>query len=329
MFNAIQVDRDASGKTSTAVVELDDNALPAGDVLVDVAYSTLNYKDGLVLQGLGGLVKTYPHVPGIDFSGTVLESADSRFSPGDKVVLTGWRVGELHWGGYAERARVDGDWLVPLPAGLELRDAMVIGTAGLTAMLALMALEHAEISPESGPVLVTGAAGGVGSIACALLSSAGYTVEGSTGRADTHDYLKSLGVSTVIPRSELEEPSTRPLNREHWAGCVDTVGGTTLATVLTRMRYGGAVTAIGLAGGSSIETTVIPFLLRGVSLLGIDSVMCPREKREIGWNRLAQALPHELLESVSHDVSLSELPGLGKQIIDGQVRGRVVVKVQH
>lgn len=328
MFKAIQVDRDADGKASSALVDLDDSALPAGEVLVDVAYSTLNYKDGLVLQGLGGLVKTYPHVPGIDFSGTVLESADERYSPGDKVVLTGWRVGELHWGGYAERARVDADWLLPLPAGLDLRGAMVIGTAGLTAMLALMALEHAGIRPDSGPILVTGAAGGVGSIACGLLAGAGYTVEGSTGREETRDYLTSLGVSHVVPRSELETPPRRPLDREHWAGCVDTVGGSTLATVLTRMRYGGAVTAIGLAGGSSLETTVIPFLLRGVSLLGIDSVMCPREHRVIAWDRLASALPAAQLDSVSNEVPLSAVPELGKEITDGRVRGRTVVSIK-
>jgi len=325
MFRAIRIDRDDTGTTSADLVEMDDDALPAGDVLVDVAWSTLNYKDGLVLNGQGGLVKTYPHVPGIDFAGTVLESADARFSPGDEVVLTGWRVGELHWGGYAERARVSGDWLVALPEGLGGREAMAVGTAGLTAMLALLALESAGVVPDAGPVLVTGAAGGVGSVACALLAANGYEVEGSTGREETHDYLASLGVTRTVPRAELAEPSGRPLNREHWAGCIDAVGGTTLATVLTRLRYGGAVASIGLAGGSALETTVIPFLLRGVSLLGIDSVMCPSERRVEAWTRLARELPRDGLESMVREVPLGDVIALGGEILEGRVRGRVVV----
>ena len=325
MFRAVRVDRDEAGDVTAAVTEMDEAALPAGDVLVDVSHSTLNYKDGLVLSGLGGLVKSYPHVPGVDFAGTVLESEDARHAPGDEVVLTGWRVGELHWGGYAERARVKGDWLVPLPAGLNAREAMGIGTAGLTAMLALMALESAGVVPESGPVLVTGAAGGVGSVACALLAARGYAVEGSTGREETHDYLTSLGVGTIVPRSELDTPNGRPLNREHWAGCVDAVGGTTLASVLTRLRHGGAVAAIGLAGGSALETTVIPFLLRGISLLGIDSVLCPLERRTVAWERLAAELPREGLESMVREVSLADVIPLGEDILAGKVRGRVVV----
>lgn len=328
MFRAIRIDRDDAGSTAAALVELDDDALPAGDVLVDVAWSTLNYKDGLVLNGQGGLVKNYPHVPGVDFAGTVIESADARFSPGDDVVLTGWRVGELHWGGYAERARVNGDWLVALPDGLSGREAMAIGTAGLTVMLALMALESAAVKPDSGPVLVTGAAGGVGSVACSLLAANGYEVEGSTGREDTHDYLASLGVTRVVPREELAEPNGRPLNREHWVGCIDAVGGTTLATVLTRLRYGGAVAAIGLAGGSALETTVIPFLLRGVSLLGIDSVMCPTARRIEAWARLARELPRDGLESMVREVPLGDVIALGREILDGQVRGRVVVNTK-
>lgn len=328
MFKAIQIDKDDEGKVSSALVELDDSALPEGDVLIDVAWSTLNYKDGLVLNGLGGLVRNYPHVPGVDFAGNVSESSDERYGVGDEVVLTGWRVGEMHWGGYAECARVKADWLVPLPVGLSLRDAMAIGTAGLTAMLALMALENAGVTPESGPVLVTGASGGVGSVACALLARAGFTVEGSTGREETHDYLKSLGVKTVIPRSELEEGNGRPLNKERWAGCVDAVGGSTLANVLTQMRHGGVVTAIGLAGGNALETTVIPFLLRGVSLLGIDSVMSPFEHRQKAWQRLAHEMPRELLDTVSHEVALADVIPLGKDILDGKVRGRVVINVQ-
>jgi len=327
MFRAVRVDRDEAGECSAALVEIDEGALPEGDVLVDVAWSTLNYKDGLVLNGLGGLVKHYPHVPGVDFAGTVLESADERYSPGDEVVLTGWRVGELHWGGYSERARVRGDWLVPLPEGLGMREAMGVGTAGLTAMLALEAFESAGVLPDSGPVLVTGAAGGVGSVACALLAARGYEVEGSTGRAETHDYLKSLGVERVVSREEIETPNGKPLNREHWAGCVDAVGGSTLATVLTRLRYGGAVASIGLAGGSALETTVIPFLLRGVSLLGIDSVMCPTERRIGAWKRLATELPRARLESMMHEAALGDVIALGREILDGRVRGRVVVNV--
>lgn len=328
MFRAIRIDRADDGDTSAALVELEDDALPAGDVLVDVAWSTLNYKDGLVLNGLGGLVKTWPHVPGIDFAGTVVESADARFSAGDEVVLTGWRVGELHWGGYAERARVSGDWLVPLPEGLGGREAMAVGTAGLTAMLALMALEDAGVLTGEGPVLVTGAAGGVGSVACALLAANGHEVEGSTGREETHDYLRSLGVGRVVPREELSQPNGKPLNREHWSGCIDAVGGTTLATVLTRLRYGGAAAAVGLAGGSGLDTTVIPFLLRGVSLLGIDSVLCPLERRTVAWRRIAQELPREGLESMVREVSLGDVIPLGREILEGRVQGRVVVNTR-
>jgi len=329
MFRAVQVNRDEAGEVTAAVTDLDETALPPGNVLVDVECSTLNYKDGLVLNGLGGLVKTYPHVPGVDFAGTVIESDDDRHAVGDVVILTGWRVGELHWGGFAERARVNGDWLVPCPAGLTAREAMGIGTAGLTAMLALMALEDAGVLPDAGPVLVTGAAGGVGSVACALLASRGYEVEGSTGRAETHDYLTSLGVARVVPRDELEASNGRPLNREHWAGCVDAVGGATLAHVLTRLRHGGAVAAIGLAGGTALETTVIPFLLRGISLLGIDSVMCPRERRIVAWGRLAEELPRERLVAMVREVPLADVIASGREILEGRVRGRVIVDVKR
>ena len=333
MFRAIQVDRDESAEKSAppevSVTELEESALPEGDVLVDVEWSTLNYKDGLVLNGLGGLVKHYPHVPGIDFAGSVVESDDAAYAPGDRVVLTGWRVGELHWGGYAERARVKGEWLVPLPDGLTTREAMSIGTAGFTAMLGLMTLEEAGVVPDSGPVLVTGAAGGVGSVSCALLARAGYTVEGSTGREETHDYLRSLGVDVVVSREEAAAVNGRPLNGERWAGCIDSVGGTTLANVLTRLRHGGAVAAIGLAGGSALETSVIPFLLRGVSLRGVDSVMCPRERRVAAWERLARELPREHLESMVREVALEEVVELGREILDGRVRGRIVVDVRR
>lgn len=325
MFRALKSVRNDDKSITSEVVDLDDDALPDGDVTVDVAWSTLNYKDGLALNGLGGLVKEWPHVSGIDFAGTVRESRHPGFAVGAEVILTGWRVGELHWGGHAERARVSGDWLVPMPAGLDARRAMSIGTAGLTAMLGLMALEHAGLKPHNGPVLVTGAAGGVGSIACALLSAAGHEVTASTGRASTHDYLKQLGATRIIDRAELAAPAARPLGKEEWAACIDSVGSTTLATVLTRLRYGGAVAAIGLAGGSALETTVIPFLLRGVSLLGIDSVMCPLARRSEAWRRLATELPFDRLDDTIEEVGLDALPTLGKRILEGGVRGRVIV----
>ena len=327
MFRAVQVDRRDENDTTVSVVDLEESALPEGDVTVDVSWSTLNYKDGLVMKGLGGLVKTYPHVPGVDFAGTVRESRDARYAPGDGVILTGWRVGELHWGGYAERARVNGDWLVPLPEGLDARAAMSIGTAGFSAMLAVMALEEAGLTPDSGPVLVTGASGGVGSVACSLLVNGGYDVEGSTGRESSHDYLASLGVNTVLSREEIEKPNGRPLNGERWAACIDSVGGSTLANVLTRLRYGGAVAAIGLAGGNELETTVIPFLLRGISLLGVDSVMCPAERRVTAWERLAKELSRERLGEMTHEVTLDEVVTLGQKILDGEVRGRTLVNV--
>lgn len=327
MFKALQSTRHEDKSVTHEIVSMDDDQLPEGDVLVDVAWSTLNYKDGLVLNGLGGLVRQWPHVSGIDFAGTVRESTHPRFAAGDSVILTGWRVGEIHWGGHAQRARVKGDWLVHAPDGLNLKQSMAIGTAGLTAMLGLMALEHAGITADSGPILVTGAAGGVGSIACALLAANGFEIEGSTGRADTHDYLKSLGVAKIVDRSDIDTPTGKPLESEYWAGCIDAVGGSTLANVLSRLRHGGAVAAIGLAGGAALETTVIPFLLRGTSLLGIDSVMCPLEKRQQAWARLAAELPKERLADTMVEASLAELPDLGKAILAGQVRGRVVVDV--
>ncbi len=325
MNQAIQIDKDADGKVTAALIDLDPSTLPEGDVLVSVEYSTLNYKDGLVLNGLGGLVRNYPHIPGVDFAGTVLESTSDKYKAGDAVVLTGWRVGETHWGGYASQARVNSDWLVHLPDGLNARHAMAIGTAGMAAMLGVLALEDAGITPSDGPVLVTGAAGGVGSIACALLSAAGFEVDAVTGRESAAEHLRSLGASTIVPRADVETHNGKPLNKERWAGCIDSVGGGMLANILTQIRYGGAVAAIGLAGGAQLDTTVIPFLLRGVNLLGIDSVMCPYEKRSAAWKRLQTDIPSEILEQMINEVSLKEVLTLGSQILSGDVQGRTVV----
>ncbi|MEM9270060.1 MAG: acryloyl-CoA reductase, partial [Pseudomonadota bacterium] len=270
MFNALVVEKDEeSGKTSASVAQIGVDDLPEGDVTVAVEYSTVNYKDGLCIGPGGGLVRKYPHVPGIDFAGTVESSDSEAYKPGDKVVLTGWRVGEVHWGGYAQKARVKGDWLVPLPEGLDSRAAMAVGTAGFTAMLAVMALEDHGLKPGQGPVLVTGAAGGVGSVATAILANLGYEVAGVTGRPETADYLKSLGATQIVAREEINETTKRPLEAETWSGCVDAVGGDMLARVLGQMNYGASVAAVGLAGGAGLPATVIPFLLRGVNLLGI------------------------------------------------------------
>lgn len=326
MFNALVVEKDEeSGKTSAAVKEISVEDLPHGEVLVAVDYSTVNYKDGLCIGPGGGLVRKYPHVPGIDFSGTVEESHDDRYKPGDKVVLTGWRVGEAHWGGYAQKARVKADWLVPLPNGLDTRQAMAVGTAGFTAMLAVMALEDHGI--KKGPVLVTGAAGGVGSVATAILANLGYEVAAVTGRPETEDYLKSLGASRIVARDEINETVKRPLEGETWGGCVDAVGGAMLARVLGQMEYGASVAAVGLAGGAALPATVIPFLLRGVNLLGIDSVMQPYDNRLRAWERVAKDLPMEKLEAMVQPAGLSDLPQLGADILKGQVKGRVVVDV--
>jgi acrylyl-CoA reductase (NADPH) len=326
MFKAMVVDK-AGGSVSAAVQELDEAHLPPGNVTVAVEYSTVNYKDGLVATGAGGLVKQYPHVPGIDFAGSVIKSEDSRYKTGDKVILTGWRVGEVRWGGLAQKAVVNGDWLVPLPADLSTRQAMAIGTAGLTAMLAIIALEAQGVMPKSGEVLVTGAAGGVGSVATAILAKRGYQVAASTGRPDTHDYLKGLGATTVIDRSGFADSAKRPLEGERWAACVDSVGGNTLARVLAQTKYGGSVAAVGLAGGSKLDHTVIPFLLRGVNLLGIDSVMCPAPRRIEAWNRLQSDLPGDRLEAMTVGAGLDEVPRLAAEILKGRVRGRVVIDV--
>jgi acrylyl-CoA reductase (NADPH) len=328
MFNALVVEKDEeSGKTSAAVKPITVDDLPEAEVLVSVEYSTVNYKDGLCIGPGGGLVRKYPHVPGIDFAGTVEESRDGRYKPGDKVVLTGWRVGEAHWGGYAQKARVKADWLVPLPEGLDTRAAMAVGTAGFTAMLAVMALEDHGLKPGHGPVLVTGAAGGVGSVATAILANLGHEVAGVTGRPETADYLRSLGATQIVPREELNETVKRPLEAETWTGCVDAVGGAMLARVLGQMKYGASVAAVGLAGGAGLPATVIPFLLRGVNLLGIDSVMQPYDNRLRAWGRIARDLPMDRLEAMLVPAGLGDLPRLGAEILKGQVKGRVVVDV--
>ncbi|MGB0660256.1 MAG: acryloyl-CoA reductase [Mangrovicoccus sp.] len=327
MFKAVLVEKAEDGSTSASVQELSEDRLPDGNVTVAVDYSTVNYKDGLCLGPGGGLVRNYPHVPGIDFAGVVEASEDDRYSPGDKVVLTGWRVGEVHWGGYAQKARVKADWLVPLPEGLTTRQAMAVGTAGFTAMLAVMALEDHGLTPEKGPVLVTGASGGVGSVATAILANLGYEVAGVTGRPEQADYLKELGASQIVPREEISETVKRPLESENWAGCVDAVGGSMLARLLGQMKHSASVAAVGLAGGAALPATVVPFLLRGVNLLGIDSVMQPYDNRLRAWSRIASDLPMEKLEAMITPATLADLPGLGADILKGQVKGRVVVDV--
>lgn len=327
MFKALVVEKAEDGSTQAAVTELSLDRLPEAEVTVAVEYSTVNYKDGLCIGPGGGLVRNYPHIPGIDFAGTVVNSSDERYAPGDKVVLTGWRVGEAHWGGYSQRARIKADWLVPLPEGLNTRQAMAVGTAGFTAMLAVMALEDHGLTPEKGEVLVTGAAGGVGSVATAILANLGYQVAAVTGRPEAADYLMSLGASRIVARDEINETVKRPLEAETWAGCVDAVGGPMLARVLGQMKYGGSVAAVGLAGGAGLPASVVPFLLRGVNLLGIDSVMQPYANRVRAWERVARDLPMDKLEAMVQPATLSDLPQLGADILKGQVKGRVVVDV--
>ncbi len=327
MFNALMVEKDAEGKTHASVQQIGEDRLPEGDVTVAVEYSTLNYKDGLCVGPGGGLVRNYPHVPGIDFAGTVETSDDDRYKAGDKVVLTGWRVGEAHWGGYAQKARVKADWLVPLPSGLTTRQAMAVGTAGLTAMLAVMALEDHGLKSSQGPVLVTGAAGGVGSVATAILANLGYDVAAVTGRPETADYLRGLGANQIVAREDINETVKRPLEAETWSGCVDAVGGAMLARLLGQMKYGASVAAVGLAGGAGLPATVVPFLLRGVNLLGIDSVMQPYDNRVRAWTRIAHDLPMAKLDAMVQPATLADLPDLGAAILQGQVKGRVVVDV--
>jgi acrylyl-CoA reductase (NADPH) len=324
-FKAIRIDKADKGTTAT-LAQFDEAELMEGDVTVRVEWSTLNYKDGLALTGKAPVVRRFPMIAGIDFAGTVEQSSHPQWKAGDKVICTGWGMGETHLGAYAEKARVKGDWLVALPAGMSARDAMAIGTAGFTAMLAVLALEKHGLSPKSGPVVVTGAAGGVGSVAVAVLSKLGYQVIASTGRMSEAGYLKGLGAAEVIDRNELSGPA-KPLAKERWAGGVDSVGSTTLANLLSMTKYGGAISACGLAAGMDLPASVAPFILRGVCLLGIDSVMCPIEPRKRAWQRLAADLDREKLADITQEIVLDQVIGMGAKILAGQVRGRVMVKI--
>jgi acrylyl-CoA reductase (NADPH) len=325
-FKAILISRDADKKQSVAVTELSEADLMEGDVTVSVEYTTVNYKDGLAISGKAPVVRRFPMIPGVDFAATVLASSHPDFAVGDKVILNGWGVGETHYGAYARRARVKGDWLVPLPAGLTARDAMAIGTAGYTAMLSVMALERHGIGPARGPVVVTGAAGGVGTLAISLLSKLGYHVIASTGRTEEADFLKGLGAAEIIVRDELSGPA-KPLDKERWAGGVDAVGSNTLANVLSMTSYGGAVAACGLAGGMDLPASVMPFILRGVSLLGIDSVMAPKSLRIEAWQRLANEIDRDKLAMLSRTIGFDEIIDSAKAIVEGKIRGRVVVEM--
>lgn len=324
-FKAIRIDKADKG-TTAALTQFDDAELMDGDVTVGVEWSTLNYKDGLALTGKAPVVRRFPMIAGIDFAGTVETSSHPQWKAGDKVVCTGWGVGETHLGAYAEKARVKGDWLVALPQGLSARDAMAIGTAGFTAMLSVLALEKHGLSPKSGPVVVTGAAGGVGSVATAVLSKLGYHVIASTGRASEADYLKEIGAAEIIDRNELSA-AAKPLAKERWAGGVDSVGSTTLANLLSMTKYGGAIAACGLAAGMDLPSSVAPFILRGVCLLGINSVMCPIEPRKAAWQRLASDLDRTKLSEITHEIPIEEVSEWGAKILAGQVRGRIVVKI--
>ncbi len=326
-FRALLVTRDEATKVqSCALTHLTDADLMDGDVTVQVEWSTVNYKDGLAVTGKSPVVRKFPLVPGIDFAGTVIASTNPAFSVGDSVLLNGWGVGEVHSGGFAGHARVKGDWLLKRPDGLDARSAMAIGTAGYTAMLAVMAIEAAGVTPGSGPVVVTGAAGGVGSTAISLLAKLGYTVAAVTGRPEEADYLKGLGASEIIDRAELAGPA-KPLAKERWAGGIDSVGSTTLANVLSQTRYGGAVAACGLAGGMDLPTSVAPFILRGVSLLGIDSVNAPTARRTEAYRRLMTDLDHGKLAAMTREIDLADVPAAAVDILAGKVRGRTVVKV--
>jgi acrylyl-CoA reductase (NADPH) len=324
-FQAYQIGKDDDGQRCT-LTQLNDSDLMEGDVTVRVDYSTLNYKDGLALTGRSPVIRKFPLTPGIDFSGTVIESSHADFSEGDEVILNGFGVGEGHSGGYAQKARVSGDWLVPLPDGLNTRQAMAIGTAGYTAMLCVMALEDHGIKPGDGDILVTGASGGVGSVAVSLLSKLGYRVVATTGRMNEKDFLTGLGAADVLDRAGFAEKA-RPLGKELWAGAIDVAGGNTLANVLSQMKYGAAVAICGLAESLNLPTTVAPFILRGVAMYGIDSVMAPIAKRKIAWQRLASDLDLQLLEDLSFDLDFGDLPQAGNDILDGKIRGRAVVKL--
>lgn len=325
-FKALMVDQ-ADGEILASIHTIEPASLPSGEVLVSVVYSSLNYKDGLAVTGRGKVIRHFPMVPGVDLAGTVVESAASSFKPGDEVLVTGWGIGETHWGGYAQLARLKADWLTPLPDGLNFKQAMAIGTAGFTAMLAVLALEHQGLRPDHGEVLVTGATGGVGSMAVAILAGSGYQVVASTGRVEAHNYLRQLGACDIIDREVLTELPSRPLESGRWAGAVDVVGGDTLASLLAALKPEASVAACGLAGGSTLNTTVFPFILRGVNLLGINSVTIPAKQRLEVWRRLEQDLSLNLLEMMTQVISLAEVPTFSHKILDGQVRGRVVVDV--
>lgn len=325
-FRAILVSRDDDKKQSVDFVEMREDELMEGDVTVAVEATTVNYKDGLAITGMAPVVRRWPMVPGIDLAGTVVSSEHPDWKSGDKVILNGWGVGETHYGAYAGRARLKGDWLVRLPSSLSARDAMAVGTAGYTAMLCVMALERHGIEPARGPLIVTGAAGGVGSVAISLLSRLGHHVIASTGRTSEADYLKELGAAEIIDRAELSGPA-KPLGKERWAGGVDAVGSHTLANVLSMTSYGGAVAACGLAGGMDLPTSVAPFILRGVCLLGIDSVMAPRALRDEAWRRLAEELDHGKLAALSTTIGFEDIPAAARDIVDGKIRGRVVVEM--
>jgi acrylyl-CoA reductase (NADPH) len=324
-FKAIVIEKADKGQ-SVGLTEFDEANLMEGDVTIAVHWSTLNYKDGLALTGKAPVVRRFPMIPGIDLAGVVEASSHRDWKPGDAVIVNGWGLGETHLGAYAEKARVKGDWLIRLPAGMDARDAMAIGTAGYTAMLAVMALEQHGVTPDRGPVLVTGAAGGVGSVAIAVLAKLGYQVTASTGRQNEADYLKRLGAAEIVDRAELTGP-VRPLGRERWAGGIDSIGSTTLANALSMTKYGGAIAACGLAGGMDLPTSVAPFILRGVSLLGIDSVQCPLEERKVAWRRLASDLDRGKLAAMTSEIGLSGVLDRAGAILEGRVRGRIVVKI--
>jgi acrylyl-CoA reductase (NADPH) len=319
-FKAIVIEK-AEGGTKAALTDFDEANLMDGDVTVRVEYSTLNYKDGLAITGKAPVVRRFPMIAGIDFAGTVDSSSHAAWKPGDKVILTGWGCGETHLGAYAEKARVKGDWLVPLPKTMSARDAMAIGTAGFTAMLAVMALERHGLTPANGPVAVTGA------VAIAILAQRGFTIHAVTGRSQETDYLKGLGATEIVDRKELTGPA-KPLAKERWAGAIDAVGSNTLANLLSMIRYGGAVAACGLAGGMELPGSVAPFILRGVCLYGIDSVMCPIERRREAWKRLETGLERQKLATMTREIGLSDVFGVAPEILSGQVRGRIVVKVE-
>ncbi|HEY7946578.1 MAG TPA: MDR family oxidoreductase [Acidimicrobiales bacterium] len=332
MTHAAVVATEVDGRSRGTLVELTDADLPDGDVTVSVAYSSLNYKDGLAVTGRGRIIRSFPMVCGIDLAGTVEQSDSPDWAPGDEVVLTGWGLSESHPGGYTQRQRVSSPWLVKKPDGLSLLQSMAVGTAGLTAMLCVLALEHGGLNPgraddDGAELLVTGAAGGVGSVAVAVLAALGYTVAASTGRIETHDYLRSLGAATLMHRQDLATPSGKTLDRERWAGAVDVVGGETLATVLRQTRYRGTVAACGLTGGNDLPTTVLPFILRGVTLAGVDSVSCPTDVRTVAWRRLAQDLPTAILDAITTVEPLHRVPELAEDIVAGRTRGRVVIDV--